>query len=478
MKNNGRCNGKGCRFAASFGAVSLLILLLFSDPVLSFSTTPSPPASSAVIARRAAEVASVAVLDVAIPLIASAARFASAGGQDKTPRGWDAFWSSSVSDGVGAKAVTNAQRVATALEDLGPTAVKFGQALSSRPDIVPQSLAAALAKLQDAMEPFDTNVAKDIVLNELLEKNSAAAGNAIKKDAAERWEYEDNVGVAGAIHRRHEKDMVADETSSALHIDEATIRQLVDSLSSKPIAAASVGQCYKGTLPGYGEVAVKVRRPGIEQTVDSDYALLRTIAQLIESIPALPSTSSAAESSNQPKQERLVATELVAAIDEFMGRLIEELDYKREMQNARKFASLYLVDKGTAIEAMPDVNGKGVIVPEFLPDLCTENVLVMSWVEGTKLTEVAESAGRSNDQIRSRRENLELIELATQCTLSQLLDTGTLHADPHGKSNLLYCCLAFLLAIDDDLCLSVIIYATCMLLATSRFLITKHNFIW
>ena len=79
---------RGCRFEASFGVVSLLILLIFSDPVLSFSATPSPPASSAVIARRAAEVASVAVLDVAIPLIASAARFASASGQDKTPRGW------------------------------------------------------------------------------------------------------------------------------------------------------------------------------------------------------------------------------------------------------------------------------------------------------------------------------------------------------------------------------------------------------
>ena len=431
MKNN----GKGCRFAASFGIVSLLILLVFSDLVLSFSTTtPSPPASSAVIARRAAEVASVAVLDVAIPLIASAGRFASASRQDEAPRGWDAFWSSSVSDGGGATAITNAQRVATALEDLGPTAVKFGQALSSRPDIVPQSLAAALVKLQDAMEPFDTDVAKDIVLNELLEKNSAADGNGIGEDAAERWEYEANVGVAGAIHRRHEKDVAADETSSALHIDEAAIRQLVDSLSSKPIAAASVGQCYKGILPGYGEVAVKVRRPGIEDTMDSDYALLRTIAQLIESIPALPSTSST-ESSNQPRQERLVATELVASIDEFMGRLVEELDYKREMKNARKFASLYLVDKGTAIEAMPDVNGKGVIVPEFLPELCTDNVLVMSWVEGTKLTEVAESVGRSNEQ--TRRENLELIELATQCTLSQLLDTGTLHADPHGKSSLL-----------------------------------------
>ena len=451
MKNkHGRSRCR--RSAACLNIVALILLvLLLAEPVWSFSAT-SPSTVGAVsdvatggpytadttrIARRAAEVASVAVLDVAVPLIASAARFASASSQDKTPRGWDAFWSSAATDGK--QQTTNAQRVAAALENLGPTFVKFGQALSSRPDIVPQSLAAALAKLQDDMEPFDTALAKDIVLRELLKKNldrgSLQGGDVV----AERWEYEDNVGVGGAIHRRHELDDANGDRSSRSgrdsmpRIDEATVRQLVDSLSSMPIAAASVGQVYKGELPGYGPVAVKVRRPGIEETVDSDYALLRTIAQLIESIPALPSTSSAAVA-NQPKQERLVATELVAAIDEFMGRLIEELDYKREEQNASKFASLYLVDEGTAIDTMPDVNGKGVIVPEFLPDLCTDNVLVMSWVEGTKLTEVAESAGQSNEH--TRRENLELIELATQCTLSQLLDTGTLHADPHGKS----CC--------------------------------------
>ena len=507
MKNNGRCR----RSAACLNIVALIVLaLLLAEPVWSFSaTSPSavgsvsdvateaPPAvgttSGAVssgqlgsggpyiantsrIARRAAEVASVAVLDMALPLIASAARFASASRQDKTPRGWDAFWSSSATDGK--QQTTNAQRVAAALENLGPTFVKFGQALSSRPDIVPQSLAAALAKLQDDMEPFDTGLAKDIVLRELLKKNlerdSLQSGDVV----AERWEYEDNVGVGGAIHRRHELDGANGDRSSRSgrdsmpRIDEAAIRRLVDSLSSMPIAAASVGQVYKGELPGYGPVAVKVRRPGIEETVDSDYALLRTIAQLIESIPALPSTSSAG-GATQLKQDRLVATELVAAIDEFMGRLIEELDYKREEQNARKFASLYLVDEGTAIDTMPDVNGKGVVVPEFLPDLCTDNVLVMSWVEGTKLTEVAESAGQSNEQLR--RENLGLIELATQCTLSQLLDTGTLHADPHGEwterdtssSSLIAIICVFLfvtifLSLNPHLCLHAASPATCV----------------
>ena len=401
MKNNGRCRRSA---AACFNIVALIVLaLLLAEPVWSFSAT-SPSAVGAVsdvateappavgtsrIARRAAEVASVAVLDVALPLIASAARFASASSQDKIPQGWDAFWSSSTTDGK--QQTTNAQRVAAALENLGPTFVKFGQALSSRPDIVPQSLAAALAKLQDDMEPFDTDLANDIVMRELLKKNSERDSLQGGDVVAERWEYEDNVEVGGAIHRRHELDGAnvdrssRNERDSMPCIDEAAIRRLVDSLSSMPIAAASVGQVYKGELPGYGPVAVKVRRPGIEETVDSDYALLRTIAQLIESIPALPSNSSAGEAA-QPKQDRLVATELVAAIDEFMGRLIEELDYKREEQNARKFASLYLVNKGTAIDTMPDVNGKGVVVPEFLPDLCTDNVLVMSWVEGTKLT--------------------------------------------------------------------------------------------
>ena len=436
-------------------------LLTSSTPLSAAATSTEPagakkyqhPAKTSTIARRAAEVASVAVLDVALPLIASAAKFSSS----STPQGWDAFWSSSAAAGAAidggvatstkGTAATNAQRVAAALENLGPTYVKFGQALSSRPDIIPPSLAAALSKLQDDMEPFDTDLAKDIVRTELLGTNSRKRG--------ERWGHE-NVGINGALHREEfgdgdknngRKDTRSTTAASDAHIDEETVHALVDSLSARPIAAASVGQVYKGHLPGYGPVAVKVRRPGVEDTVESDYALLRTVALLIESIPALPSTSKAVLSSSSsasasasastsasqvPKQDRLIATELVAAIDEFMGRLIEELDYNREERNARRFASLYAVGTGSAVDTMPDVNGKGVVVPEFLPGLCTDNVIVMSWIEGTKLTDVSEKAALTREDKQSVKENLELIELATQCTLSQLLDTGVLHADPHG----------------------------------------------
>jgi len=378
-----------------------------------------PDASTATVAKRAAEVGRVAVLDLALPLVASAAQFASKPlpGQE---RGWDTFWSLASDEeraggeGTSPKAITNADRVASALERLGPTFVKFGQAISSRPDIVPPSLATSLSRLQDNMESFDTVTAKGIVIEELLgrvgerEKNGGGSTTVID----DRW-YDGSADV---------------------FLTEETVRSLVDSLSEEPVAAASIGQVYKGVMPGFGTVAVKVRRPQIDDTVKSDFALLRTLATLIESIPAL---SSAQSSSDGNQQDRLIATELVAAIDEFMGRLLEELDFYREADNARRFASLYSIrGPGSAVDGMPDVNGKGVVVPEFLPDLCTGEVIVMEWIEGTKLTEVTKgAAGEAGDSAAQRakvQENLLLIELATEYTLSQLLDTGVLHADPHG----------------------------------------------
>jgi predicted unusual protein kinase regulating ubiquinone biosynthesis (AarF/ABC1/UbiB family) len=99
------------------------------------------------------------------------------------------------------------------LEELEPTYVKFDQALASRPDVIPPSLARDLSSLQDDMTSFDTDTARAIILAELN-----GGGN-----------------------------------------NKATVSSLVDSLSSYPVAAASVGQVYKLTLPGYGPMAVKVQ---------------------------------------------------------------------------------------------------------------------------------------------------------------------------------------------------------------------------
>lgn len=156
-------------------------------------------------------------------------------------------------------------------------------------------------------------------------------------------------------------------------------------LSEMPVAAASVGQVYKGYLEGFGEVAVKVQRPGIRETVKKDAALLRSLAELLESIPS-PSTfikikqDGQSEENKQTKsststKKRLVNTELVSAVDEFMSRIFEELDYTNEANNAATFARLYSIRDGTELEALP--NKEGIIVPEIIPELCSKNVIVM-----------------------------------------------------------------------------------------------------
>ena len=210
------------------------------------------------------------------------------------------------------------------------------------------------------------------------------------------------------------------------------LEEFLQSLSSKPVAAASVGQVFSGTLPGFGKVAVKVQRPGIREIVERDAQLLRSVATWIESVPAIPFPGQAtkkdgdhtldhAASSLGAPPNRLIATELVSSVDEFMSRLFEELDYHNEASNMEKFASLYSVRRGTSKQKTK------VVVPEVLLDLCTENVIVMEWIEGTKLTNVVNEDGDGQAATDAMvAENLALVELCIDCTLSQLLDTGKL----------------------------------------------------
>jgi predicted unusual protein kinase regulating ubiquinone biosynthesis (AarF/ABC1/UbiB family) len=302
---------------------------------------------------RAVEIAKIVAGKVMSPLISSLIT----GGM---PSDWETFWSRPNGD------LTNGQRVALALEKLGPTYVKFGQALASRPDVIPKSLANALSRLQDSMQPFDSPTAKAIIKKEL-----------------------------SGVMEDHEID------------------RFLATLTDSPVAAASVGQVYKGHLDDHGPVAVKVQRPGIRPLVESDAALLRTLATWAESIPAFPSASGKHPS-------RLIATELVDAVEEFMSRIFEELDYRNEAANVALFASLYCQRLGSTPMC---------VVPEIFTKLCTDNVLIMEWVEGTKITAIGKD---EEGALAENAKSLEVIRHGISCTLSQLLETGVLHADPHG----------------------------------------------
>jgi len=278
---------------------------------------------------------------------------------------WDEFWARTHGDGSS----NNADHVALTAEALGVVAVKFGQTLASRPDAIPQTLANSLLKLQDCMQPFDAESAKRIVTQELLESGKLTG-----------------------------QDM----------------EDLLECLSEAPIAAASVGQVYKARI-GSKPVAVKVQRPGIRTVMERDAALFRTVANWVESIPA------PAFLNKQPGTNRLIASELEDAVEGFFDRIFEELDYTNELANGVKFARLYSNRGGTSEKAH-------VVVPEFYPDLCTTNVLVMEWLDGEKLTCIDE------EDPSTAEENLAVIKQAIDCTLSQLFDTGVLHG---GKQKIL-----------------------------------------
>jgi len=307
--------------------------------------------SEKVALRRAIKLGSVVVFDVFAPILIDMVfrRYGSHGDFFLTP----SF------DGI-----NHSTRISKALERMGPTYVKFGQAIASRSDIIPSSLASQLANLQDDMQPFDDTLAKHIVRVE-LERSSLSSED---------------------------------------------IALIMDSMTSQVVAAASIGQVYKAHLPGRGPVAIKVQRPGIQEIVEADSHLLRSIAEAIEKLPS-PSRSSS---------RRLVATKLVASVDEFMTRMFEELDYENEAANMAKFAALFSKSHGS-------INTVNIVVPKVHADVCSKKIVVMEWVEGTKLVDMR----AYQEEQRDLKENLELIQDGISSILTQLLSVGVMHADPH-----------------------------------------------
>jgi ubiquinone biosynthesis protein len=125
---------------------------------------------------------------------------------------------------------TRAEKLRLALEELGPIFIKFGQALSTRRDLLPRDIADELAKLQDRVPPFDSAAAK------------AEVERALGKSTGE----------------------------------------LFGSFEETPLAAASIAQVHAATLKDGREVVVKVLRPGMRQLIERDLQVLYALAGLAE----------------------------------------------------------------------------------------------------------------------------------------------------------------------------------------------------
>jgi ubiquinone biosynthesis protein len=234
-----------------------------------------------------------------------------------------------------------AQRLREALEALGPTFIKFGQALSTRADLLPEDLVAEMSRLQDEVPPLPPGVAEAAIEAELG----------------------------------------------------APIDVLFAEFDPVPIAAASIAQVHRATLPGGERVAVKVRRPSIEATIERDLAILTQLAWLANRY--------------LPDAELFQPVGLVA---EFARSIRRELDLAREGRTMDRFARNLAGD--------PTVH-----VPRVYWERTSRGVLTMEFIDGTKVLDVARAPEGFDAALIAQR--------GGSLILKQVLRDGLFHADPH-----------------------------------------------
>ena len=197
---------------------------------------------------------------------------------------------------------------------------------------------------------------------------------------------------------RLQDDLPAFDHAIALATIEAELgapaHELFAQFPDYPVAAASLGQVYKAQLADGRWVAVKVQRPNLAYLLRRDLVLIRLLA--ISTAPLLPLN---------------LGFGLGTIIDEFGRTLFEEIDYRREADNAERFAGLF-------------ADHPEVTVPAVERHLSARRVLTTTWINGTKLQQRQELEGR-------RLDPAALIRTGVISGLQQLLEFGYFHADPH-----------------------------------------------
>jgi ubiquinone biosynthesis protein len=228
------------------------------------------------------------------------------------------------------------------LDELGPTFVKFGQLLSTRPDIVPPDIIAELRGLQDDVRPFPFSDIEKTIREELGQP----------------------------------------------------IERLFTEFDERPLAAASIGQVHRATLPNGRLVAVKVQRPNAPRQIEADLALMYQAAKLAK--------------------ERIRVLDFIDTneiVDEFSRSIRQELDYRLEARNADGFHKNFA--------GHPHVS-----VPRVYWTYTRSRVLTLEYLEGVQLADL-ELDQWSLDQRR------RLAYLIAESWMTMIFRHGFFHADPH-----------------------------------------------
>ena len=229
------------------------------------------------------------------------------------------------------------------LIDLGPTFIKIGQALGTRADLLPLEYVKELATLQDQVPSFSTAEAFSIIESEL--------GRSLHECYAE--------------------------------------------IDSEPIAAASLGQVYRARLATGEEVAVKVQRPNLHETIEFDVAILFRLIKLTNRF--FPRANENADWEGM--------------LREFHSTIFEEMDYVKEGRNADRFRYNFRT-------------WRAIRVPKIYWSHTTTRVLTLDFIRGTKVVDI--------EGLRANRISpVKVNRLLIRTYLKQLLEDGFFHADPH-----------------------------------------------
>lgn len=239
--------------------------------------------------------------------------------------------------------LTPAQAVEV-LQALGPTYVKIGQLASNRSDLLPKAYCDAFEKLRDDANPMPFDV--------VIEQIDRAYGKS--------W------------------------------------HEVFASIDPVPLGAASIAQVHKATLLDGTTVAVKVRRPGVAESMAEDIMLMKHLLALGEF------------ASNS---HRDILLSLEGFIEEIERTTASEVNFTSELHNLMRFHD-ELADE------------EGVTSPVAYPQYSCESVLVMEFVQGTEISHTQ----------TLREQGIDVSALARrvcQSYVTQVLDDGFFHADPH-----------------------------------------------
>ena len=233
------------------------------------------------------------------------------------------------------------ERMRLAVEELGPTFVKFGQIMSTRMELLPPELIEELKKLQDHARPLPFSEVREVL-----------------------------------------RETCPNLDDWFLEFDET------------PLASASIGQVHRAVLKDGTKVAVKVQRPGIPEIIETDLAILLSMAERLDAVfPEIRMYNP------------------VGMVQDFATQIRKELDFTRDARNADRMARNF-------------AGVEGIKFPKIYWEYTSSRVLVMEFIEGVRIDNAEAIRGMGLDP--------HVIGVkGFQAYLKMIFEDGFFHGDPH-----------------------------------------------